>query len=154
MYLWLVFVHLVGFALFLLMHGVSLWVAFRVRRTTDPGLARELLALSARGNQAMYIGLLLLGIGGLGAAANAGLLSAGWVIASYIVLAIVFIAMYAIGAGFYYPLREALAAPDGAAAIDGTELTRRLDNRRPELLAGIGLGGLGILVWLMVLKPF
>lgn len=154
MYQWLVFVHLVGLVLFVFLHGVSMWAVFAVRRNPDPDTARLLLAMSSRGNQTMYLGLLLLVVGGLGAAWNANMLLAGWVVASYVVLIAVLVGMWALGAGFYYPLREALAGKDGVAPIDRAELARRVDNRRPEALALVGLGGLIVLVWLMVLKPF
>jgi hypothetical protein len=110
--------------------------------------------MSSRGNQVMYLGFILLGIGGLGAAGIAGLLTAPWVVASYVVLAITLVAMWTMGSGFYYPLRE---------GIEGTEKTPRLDDdqlratlfgsRRPEALAGIGFTSLVILVALMVVKP-
>jgi hypothetical protein len=124
MYPWFVFLHLVGLVLFLLMHGVSLWVAFRIRRETDPAFISTLLGLSSRGNQGMYVGLLLLGVGGLAAAATMGWLLTPWAIASYVVLAAVLVGMWAVGAGFYYPLREALAAKDGGAPLAGDELWR------------------------------
>ncbi len=152
MYQWLVFIHLIGLVLFVAMHGISMWVTFRVRATPDPDTVRLLLGLSARGNQVMYLGLLLLAIGGLGAAWQAGLLLAPWVVASYVVLVGVFIGMYAAGAALYYPLREALSPKEGEP-IGAEELARRLDNRRPEILTLVGGGGLAILVWLMVLKP-
>jgi len=151
-YPWFVFLHLVGLVLFLLAHGVSLWVSFAVRRSADPATARLLLMLSARGNQVMYVGLLVLAIGGLAAAATNGLLLAPWVIGSYVTLVVVFVGMYAVGAAFYYPLRDALL-PKAGEPIEAAELARRVDNRRPELLALIGIGGLVVLVWLMVLKP-
>jgi hypothetical protein len=154
MYQWLVFVHLLGLVLFLLPHGVSMFVAFAIRRDPRRDSVRMLLGLSNQASRAMYLGLLLLIVGGLGAAWNANQLTAGWIVASYVVLIVVLVAMWAIGAGFYYPLREALEGKDGAAPIDGPELAARLANRRPEALGVVGLGGLAILVWLMVLKPF
>jgi len=153
MYSWLVMVHLIGFALFLAMHGVSMWVAFRVRREPNREIVGALLALSSRGNQAMYLGFLLLGIGGLGAAANAGWLTAPWVVASYIVIAVVILLMYIVGAGFYYTLRDGLAGTEKTPRLDDAELVARLDNRRPEALALIGGAGLLILIWLMTIKP-
>jgi hypothetical protein len=54
----------------------------------------------------MYIGLLLLIAGGLGAAWNANQLTAGWIVASYVVLIVVIAAMYAMGSGLYAPLRR------------------------------------------------
>jgi TM2 domain-containing membrane protein YozV len=154
MYAWLVLLHLIGFAVFLLCHAVSMWVAFRIRGEPNRGVISALLTMSSRGNQVMYVGFILLGIGGLGAAAIAGWLTAPWVVASYVVLAVTLVAMWAMGSGFYYPLREGL---------EGTAKTRRLDDqqlratlvgsRRPEALAGIGFASLVILVALMVLKP-
>ena len=153
MYQWLVFVHLLGLVVFVAMHGVAMFVAFRVRTERDAAVAKLLLALSSRANQVMYLGLLLLGIGGLGAAGSAGLLVAPWIVASYVVLIVVFIAMYALGAGFYYPLREELEGKEGAPPLEGDALVARLQNRRPEALAVFGFGGLALLTWLMVFKP-
>ena len=63
--------------------------------------------------------------------------------------------MYAIAAGFYCPLRKQLREPnpDGGPALDGDGLAAALDNRRPDLLAAVGLGGLLLMIALMVLKP-
>ena len=138
MYQWLVFVHLIGLVLFVAMHGVAMFMAFRVRTEREPATAKVLLAMSSRANQVMYLGLLLLGIGGLGAAGSAGLLVAPWVVASYVVLIVVFIAMYALGAGFYYPLREALEGKEGAPPLDSAAMVARLQNRRPEALSLFG----------------
>jgi hypothetical protein len=153
MYAWLVMLHLVGFALFLAMHGVSMWVAFRVRREPNRDVVAALLALSSRGNQVMYLGFLLLGIGGLGAAASVGWLTAPWVVASYVVLVVVILLMYMVGAGFYYPIRDGLEGTEKTPRLDDAELVARLDNRRPEALALIGGTGLLILIWLMAVKP-
>ena len=61
-------------------------MAFRIRRESDRDVISALLGLSSRGSQVMYLGFLLLGIGGLGAAVNAGWLTAPWVVASYVVI--------------------------------------------------------------------
>ena len=153
MYKWLVALHLVGFALFLAMHGVSMWVAFRIRREPNRDVVAALLGLSSQGNQVMYLGFLLLGIGGLGAAWSAGWLTAPWVVASYVVIVVVILLMYMVGAGFYYPLREGLEGTAKTPRLDDAELVARLDNRRPEALALIGGTGLLVLIWLMTVKP-
>ena len=101
----------------------------------------------------MYLGFLLLGIGGLGAAAQAGWLTAP--LGRRLVRcdrprdpADVH------GRGrFYYPLREGLEGTDKTPRLDDAELVARLDNRRPEALALIGGTGLLILIWLMTVKP-
>jgi hypothetical protein len=154
MYPWLVALHLLGLVVFLACHGVSMFVAFRIRREPDRAVVAALLGLSSRGNQVMYLGFLLLGIGGLGAAASAGLLTAPWVVASYVVVVVTLVAMWAMGAGFYYPLREGLEGTPKTPRLDDVELRARLSgSRRPEALAGVGFTALVLLVWLMTLKP-
>lgn len=152
MYQWLVFLHLIGLVLFLLAHGASMFCAFRVRRETDPERTKLLLELSARGTQTSYLGLILLGIGGLGAAGINGWLLDEWIVGSYLALLVVSVLMYVVGASYYYRLRQDLAG-DKATPIGGDELVARLQSRRPEALALIGLGGLAVLTWLMVFKP-
>ena len=153
MYEWLVFAHLVGLVIFALCHGVSLFVAFRVRRTTDPAVAADYLQLSQSASRAMYLGLLLLAVGGIGAASVGNLWGQTWVWASVIVLIAVIVLMYVIGASYYYRLRDALAGKGGVEPMTSEQLVERLATRRPEWLAAVGGVGLLVLVWLMVLKP-
>jgi hypothetical protein len=153
-YQWLVFLHLLGLVVFVMCHGVSMFVAFRIRGETNRELVSAFLGLSNRANQAMYLGLLALIIGGLGAAWNASSLAAPWVIASYVVLIATFVAMWALGSGYYYPLREGLVGSEKTPRLDDEALARTLStSRRPEALAVVGGVALVILVWLMVLKP-
>ena len=153
MYQWLVFAHLVGLVIFALCHGVSLFVAFRVRRIDDPAVAAGYLELSQSANRAMYLGLLLLAVGGIGAASVNNLWGQVWVWSSVVVLIAVIALMYVVGASYYYGLRDALAGKGGVEPMTSEQLTERLATRRPEWLAAIGGVGLVILVWLMVLKP-
>ncbi len=155
MYQWLVVVHLFGLVVFAVCHGVSVFVAFRVRSSRDRTFILELLALSQRGNQFAYLGLLLLLVGGIGAAAQSGVLTTTWVLATGAVLIAVLVAMFALGAGYYYPLRRRLGAeaPGEPAPLSGDALAAALDNRRPDVLAAIGFGGLIVMVALMVFRP-
>ena len=153
MYDWLVSLHLVGFAIFLVAHAIGMWASFRIRNERDRAVIAALLGLSVRGSQVMYIGLLLLLIGGFGAAATAGLLLAPWMIASYVTLVVVFVLMSAIAGMFYHPLRAALEGTDRIHQLSDDELVARLQNRRPELLAAIGGTGIVLLVVLMTVKP-
>ena len=74
--------------------------------------------------------------------------------ASYVVLAVTLIAMWAMGSGFYYPLREGLEGTAKTPRLDDEQLRATLvGSRRPEALAAIGFTSLVILVALMVLKP-
>ena len=88
-----------------------------------------------------------------------------WPWTSIGVLIVVAAAMALIGTGHFRRLRQLVGAsispgqarrlppvPDPETAA--RELSLRLRSRRPELLAAIGGGGLLIVIWLMVLKPF
>jgi hypothetical protein len=152
-YVWLVVLHILGLIVLLMSHGMSMWVAFRIRGERDRATIGTLLALSSRGNQVMYLGLILLGIGGLGAAASAGTLTASWNVASYVVLAVVLVLMFAIAGSYYYPLRDGLVGTAKVARLDDDALAARLRTRRPEILAAVGWIGLTILVILMTIKP-
>ena len=142
-----------GVAIFLVAHAIGMWASFRIRNERDRAVIAALLGLSVRGSQVMYIGLLLLLIGGFGAGATAGLLLAPWMIASYVTLVVVFVLMSAIAGMFYHPLRAALDGTDRVARLSDDELVARLQNRRPELLAAIGGTGIVLLVVLMTVKP-
>ena len=115
MYPWFVALHLVGLALFLVTHGVSMWVAFRVRGETRRDVLAALLGMSSRSNQVMYLGLILLGIGGLAAGATAGWLDAPWVVASYAVFLAVLLLMFVVASPYYYRLRDGLEGTDKVA---------------------------------------
>ena len=153
MFAWYVFLHLVGIVLFFAAHGVSMAVSFLLRRQTERTAVASLLGLSQAAVRISYLGLLLLGIGGLGAAATAGWLTATWVVWSYVVLVVIFLAMFAIGAPYYYGLRDALNGTKKAPPVEDAELIGRLVSRRPDVLAAVGGFGTIVLVWLMVLKP-
>jgi uncharacterized membrane protein len=153
-YTWLVVLHLLGLLLFVGAHGVSAWVAFRVRGERDRSIIEALLGLSLSGTRIAYVGLLALVVGGLGAAWDAGLLLAPWVIASYVVLVVVLGVMYSVASPYYMGIRQALEPKPGAGdPIGDADLVARLDSRRPEILATVGGIGLVVLVWLMTAKP-
>jgi len=155
LYPWFVLAHLVGLVLFAVCHGASAFMAFRVRGERDPVVVEALLKVGGLSVGPMYIGLLLLGVGGLGAAAAGDLWGQPWLIASIVVFVIVLVVMWAVASPYYMGLRKALEprAPDGSPSIDGAALATMLDTRRPEILATVGTIGLVLLVWLMVIKP-
>jgi len=139
MFAWLVTLHLLGLVVFLLAHGVSLAVAFRVRGERNRDVVAALLELSRRAAQVVYVGLVLLGVGGLGAAWSAGWLATPWNIASYVVVVVVLVAMFAIASPYYHGLRGALKGTDDTPPLDDAALAARLGTRRPELLAATGV---------------
>ena len=153
MYQWFVFTHLVGLVLFLIAHGASAFISFRIRSLRDAALVSDYLDLSQMASRSMYVGLLVLLVGGAGAATTSDLWTKPWVWGSVIVLIAVIVAMYAMAAGYYYKLRDLIAGKGGEPPIGQEALVAYLDSRRPEALTAVGLGGLIVLVWMMVIKP-
>ncbi|HET7168651.1 MAG TPA: DUF2269 family protein [Candidatus Limnocylindrales bacterium] len=152
MYQALVLVHIIGVVVFAIAHGVSMFTVFRVRRETDPRVVAALLGLSKSAVALLYVGLIVLLVGGLGAAWHANLLLSPWAIASYVVLIVVIAVMGIVATPYYVRLRE-LVGGEGSATLDAAELHEALDTRRPELLAIVGSVGLLVLLWLMVMRP-
>jgi hypothetical protein len=155
LYPWFVLAHLVGLVLFAVCHGASAFMAFRLRGERDPVVVDALLKVGGLSVGPMYIGLLLLGVGGLGAAAAGNRWSEPWIIASIVVFVVVLVLMWAVASPYYMGLRKAFEdrAPDGRPTIEPAALATMLDTRRPEILAAVGTTGLVVLVWLMVIKP-
>jgi len=100
-----------------------------------------------------YVGLLVLIIGGAGAATVNNLWGQPWVWGSVIVLIVVLAGMYAVGSRYYMNLRKMLLGSEGKPAISEQDLAAYLNSRVPDALGGIGALGLLVLIWLMVLKP-
>lgn len=155
LYPWLVFAHLAGLVLFAVSHGASAFMAFRLRSARDLPTAAALLDVGKLSIGPMYVGLALLILGGLGAAATADLWGRPWLIASIAIFVVVLVVMWAVASPYYMGLRKALEEPgsDGQPAITWDALRIQLDSRRPEVLLVVGTAGLLLLVWLMVIKP-
>jgi hypothetical protein len=148
---WL-FVHLAGLLGFVAAHGVSAAAGLRLRRERDPGRIRALLDASAAARGLAYAGMALLAAGGLGDAFLGHWWGRGWVWASIILFAAMAGALVALAVPYYGRVR---AAVDRASAGDGQgDLTRLLASPIPLLVLAIGAGGLGVILWLMVFKPF
>lgn len=79
---WFVVAHLVGLVLFAICHGASAFMAFRLRNERDPVVVDSLLKVGQLSVGPMYVGLLLLIVGGLGVAASANLWGQPWILAS------------------------------------------------------------------------
>jgi hypothetical protein len=159
LYPWLVFLHIAGAFLFVMAHGVSAVVAFRLRAERDAGRMTALLDLSATSVGVMYIGLLVLLVAGVIAAINRNWFSQGWPWAAIIVLVVVAAAMYLMASRYYSEIRTALGLPsmnvkEPPPPRPVEEVVRLLDTKQPEQIAAVGFAGLLVILWLMILKPF
>jgi hypothetical protein len=168
---WIVFVHVLGVFLFLLAHGVSAAVLLRLRAERDPAAVRTLVDLSSRTFLVMGIGAAIWFIAGILAGFSGNYWTSGtlWIWASLLVVVIVGGVMTPLGRSYLDRVRSVLgieprgradqptagrAGPPTAGEVDPQALEAAIMSGRPLLLAAIGLGGLVILTWLMMFKPF
>lgn len=157
MYQWLVFAHVLGVFGFLLAHGVSAAVVFRVRTEQDVTALRALLNLSGNTLMASFISLLVLLAAGIGAAFVGHWWAFGWPWAALGVLIAVWVVMSAQTGPVLRRLRLAVGItgrgqakePATTAAIAATQASVR-----PWVSALTGGVGLLVLLWLMLFKPF
>jgi hypothetical protein len=161
-YPWLVLVHIVGAFIFVASHGVAIWMVMQIKRERDRNRIAALLDLSSASIGGLYIGLLLLLVGGIWAGLMADWFKYGWIWLALGLLIAISVLMYLIATPFFSRLRAALGQrsmqmkktePDPVALSD--EEVQAIVQRTPVAsLAGIGVGGLVIILWLMVVKPF
>jgi len=153
-YQWWVFVHLVGVFGFLLAHGVSVSVTFKLRDERDPERINALLQLSGSSIKAFYLSLGVLLIGGFGATAVGDLWSKAWIWSAVGVLLIASAAMYAMARPFYRRVGfVARALQGGSEAVTEQQFASILRSSRPWTIAWVGFGALAIILYLMVFKP-
>ena len=162
MYPWIVLLHVGGAFLFVIAHGASIWTVNVIRRESQPSRIAALADLSGSSLTVAYIGLLMLLVGGIWAGIYASLFGSGWIWAALGAFIVVAVAMYAIATPFFRRLRIALGqrtmgtpkdAPDPVPAADAEILA--VASAAPAVaLDVIGFGGLLVILWLMVVKPF
>ena len=161
MYGLMVFLHVLGAFVFVLAHGASVLVAFRLRTEREPGRVAALLDLSSLGIGVMYVGLATLLLAGVTAGFMGDHWGRVWIWAAIGILVAVAVAMYALGTTFYARMRVAAGAEVPAQlaarydpAPTAADLDPMLASNRPFILAAIGGIGLVLIIWLMVAKPF
>jgi hypothetical protein len=162
LYRWLLYVHIAVVLVFVLSHGVSASVAFRLRRERNFERAGALLDLSAASYPVMFLSFLAVLATGITLGILGGWGGAAWFWASLVLWLVLVIGMVpAINA--YTKVREALGlfdphqrkrlpTPSTPPAQD--EVDAFLDAAHPFVVTSIGVGGLLILLWLMMFKPF
>ncbi|HEX2053059.1 MAG TPA: cupredoxin domain-containing protein [Actinomycetota bacterium] len=154
MYQWWVYLHLLGVFGFLLAHGVSTAVAFRLRKERDPARVQALLGMSSASLTGFYPAFGALLLGGIGATTAGDLWGYGWIWWSIFLLLAITGAMYSVARPYYRKLRfvtEALV--NGSEAVSPDQYAEALASRRQIVIAAIGLAGLAAILYLMLFKP-
>jgi plastocyanin len=154
LYRWWVFVHIVGVFAFLVSHGVSMAVTFKLRKERDPARIVNLLELSGASVKAFYGALLVLLTGGIVAGFLGDWWSRAWIWGSVATLVLTSVAMWTLASPYYRRVGlVARAMADGSTAVTGEQLDSMLRSRRPIAIAAIGFTGLLFILYMMMFKP-
>ncbi len=162
MYIWIKFLHVLGVFGFLLAHGVSIGVAFQLRRERNPERIGALLSLSGNSIGFLNGSIMILLLTGIISGFMGHWWGTGWIWLSLGLLLGISVYMSIAVTGYYHRVRKAIGVeymvkykpfpPVDPASAE--ELNALLDQSRPVMLALIGLGGLAFITWLMLFKPF
>lgn len=156
MYDWWVFIHIVGVIGFLLAHGVSTWVAVRIRGERSPERLRALLDASASTTVAFYVATFLLLFGGIAAGIDGHWFSQqAWISVALGVFVAEMVFMWAVTAPYYRRLRRVMAIEQGGGpAVGPLEIEQMVGSSLPLVTFWVGSLGLLFIVYLMAIKPF
>jgi uncharacterized membrane protein len=149
------FLHMLGVFVFLLGHGVSVAVTFRLRRERDPARINALLELSGSSLTLFFYGLLVLVAAGVVAGFLGKWWGQAWIWTAIGVLVGISVAMSVLARPYYKKVRlvtEALAS--GSEAVSDDQFVSVLRSPLPLVIAVIGFAGLLVILWLMMFKPF
>lgn len=159
---WITFAHVLGTFMFVAGHGVSMFVVFQVRRERDRTRLAALLDLSGWSLGVAGIGLLILFVSGILAGIVLGSWGKWWIWIALALFIVISAVMTPVGGSYLRGLRLAIGQrpgnakagdPDPVPASDG-ELAALQASNRPEMLLLLGAGGFGVILWLMMFRPF
>ena len=126
-----------------------MWIEFRV-----------LLQLSGSSFKVMAISLLVLLLSGIIAGFIGQWWGHGWIWVSLILLMAVYGVMALLGTRVLNNVRQGIGLPSAygqpprTEPFSAEELDALLNRSQPARLALLGFGGIGVIAWLMMFKPF
>jgi len=162
LYTWLKFIHVVAGFGFIMAHGVSVFVAFQLKKENEPARMKALLDLSAASWPAMMLSLVALLLAGIITGFMGHWWGQLWMWASLVLLLGLTYWMFSLGQRTYHPLRKMLGMeyliqgkPQPVEpARPAEEIAAHIASTRPKEMLWAGLGGFILILWLMIFKPF
>lgn len=156
---WLVLAHVAAVLGLMLAHGVHATVMWRFRREPDPEIA---LAFFNVVPVTTLIRVLLAVVVLTGAAAGfaGNHWGEGWIWTSLVLLVLIAEAMRRFGGGYFGLIQAAAEKAIAARAADPADAAWQVEYDAARLswhvggMSTIGVGGLLIILWLMMFKPF
>lgn len=161
---WIVFVHVAAALFFMLAHGASAAIAFRLRRERDLQRIATLLDLSRTSYLGISVTILALLATGIALGFLGSWWGKGWIWASLALFFLITFAMTPLVAVPYNevrrmlglklptPTREPVEPPSEPPSPD--DIARILAGPRPMAAAVLGLVGIPVILWLMMFRPF
>jgi hypothetical protein len=159
MYAWVVFVHVASVLALMLAHGKHVTGMWAFRREPDPERA-----LTFFNDMPVATGLRVLLAIVVVSGAIAGLMGSwwgsGWIWTSLLLLAVISVGMWRFGGEYFGLVQEAAEA---AIAARGADPPNPAPQAAYDVARGswhtigmsvLGLGGIAVILWLMMFKPF
>jgi MFS family permease len=157
----LIFLHVAFVMLFVLVHGGSAVIAFRLRSERDPARVAALLDASrlAVNSWVMIVGMLGFVITGIWLGFVGGYWGKAWLWTSIVVLVVVVAVMTPMGALRLRRARVAYGLETGRdkeppPPADLVLAEQELQAWNPLPISAVGGVGLLVVLWLMIVKPF
>ncbi len=139
---------------FLLAHGVSVTVAFRIREERDRVKIKDLISLSGTSVRLMYVSLLMLLVGGIVMTFQLHYWGQLWIRLSLGLLIATIIFMIGMASPYYRRVSESVELrPSGVPRKSDEELEAILTSAVPMIVAGVGFAALMAILYLMIFKP-
>jgi len=156
------FIHLLGLALFLIAHGVSVFFSFALKSERNPERIRAILDLSLASLGVNYVGLLLLIGGGVWLGFMGQFWSQGWIWTSLALLVATMALMMFMGVTYFGKVRQAVGLQpyrrtgqvELGPVATADELDRLLSRPQRDATGLVGALALVVILALMVFKPF
>ena len=158
MYQWLLFLHVAAVLAFVLAHGVQVSIMIRQRSEPDPERNLALFEVLPSVVPLRVLAAAIV-ISGVLLVAVLSIWTSVWIWLSLGLLIAIWIVMVRLGGGYYNQLEEAATRAiesRGTAGESEAEaaFARARRSPHPVWLAIAGLGGLAVITWLMVFRPF
>jgi hypothetical protein len=157
----LLFAHVLFAFLYMLAHGGSAAVAYRMRRETSAERVHALLDLSRSTKGAANAMLMAMMLCGIALGFLGHWWRARWIWLSIATLVALLVVMGGLAAPHFRRIRAAIdpAFVDGAGgraarASSPDELSRALASGKPGAVTALAIGGWALILWMMLFKPF
>ena len=162
LYEWTKFLHVIAAITFMVAHGTSIAISFRLKKEEDVERIKAMLDVSGTMWVAMMLSLLVSGIAGIVLGFMLSWWSDWWIWISIVFLVVLTIWMFTIGQGTYHQLRRTLGMPfqAGGKEMPAQDLApveetfALITKTKPVLMLLVGYGGFVVIIWLMMFKPF